>query len=60
MNVYIPTMAERELWKQKTRPVWDQLVDKVYSREILDRALKAKAEYRAAHPDEFKNYQWEP
>jgi len=60
MSLYIPTKEEREQWKQATRPVWDQLVGKVYSREILDDILKAKAEYRAAHPEEFENYVWVP
>jgi len=60
MAVYIPSMEERKIWKQKTRPVWDELVGKIYSQETLDRVLKAKSEYRATHPEEFESYKWEP
>ena len=60
MNLYIPTKEEREKWKQSTRPIWDNLAGKAYSKEILDDILKAKAEYRAAHPEEFENYVWVP
>ena len=60
MQLYIPTKEEREHWKQATRPIWDELAGKVYSREILDMILKAKTDYRAAHPDEFENYVWVP
>ena len=60
MNLYIPTKEEREKWKSATRPIWDELAGKAYSKEILDNILKAKAEYRAAHPEEFANYVWVP
>ena len=60
MNVYIPTQEDRRVWKEKTRPLWDQLVGKVYSREVLDLILNAKKEYRELHPREFKTYAWAP
>ena len=60
MKLYIPTEEERANWKQATRPIWDKLAGKVYSQEILDMILKAKSDYRAAHPEEFENYVWVP
>ncbi len=60
MKLYVPTKEEREIWKKATRPIYEKLVGKVYSREILDLILKYKAEYRVANPDEFENYQWVP
>ncbi|MBU0994422.1 MAG: TRAP transporter substrate-binding protein DctP [Proteobacteria bacterium] len=60
MQLYIPTKEERDVWKKATRPLWDEMAGKQYSREILDLVLKHKADYRAAHPDEFENYVWTP
>ena len=60
MQLYIPTMEERKVWKEATRPLWDELAGKQYSREILDMILKCKKEYRDAHPEEFETYVWEP
>ena len=39
--------AEKEVWKKKTRPVWDQLAGKVYQRELLDEVLGYLEEYRS-------------
>ncbi len=36
--------------RRKTRPVWDSLVGKVYSRQILDEILHFLAEYRKTKP----------
>ena len=60
MALFIPTKEQRDEWKQATRPIWDEMVDKVYSREILDLILKHKEDYRKAHPEEFETYVWTP
>lgn len=48
LTVITPTPAEKEMFKEKTRPVWDTLADKVYPRWLLDEVLKAKKEYKSA------------
>ena len=60
MNVYIPTQEERKIWKDATKPVWNELAGKVYSQETLELVLKHKSDYRATHPQEFENYTWTP
>ncbi|MDY6853728.1 MAG: TRAP transporter substrate-binding protein DctP [Thermodesulfobacteriota bacterium] len=41
------TAAEIEVLKKRTRPVWDKLSGKVYSRKMLNEILKHRAEYRS-------------
>jgi hypothetical protein len=41
------TPGEIEVLKEKTRPVWDKLAGKVYSRELLDEILGSLEEYRS-------------
>ena len=41
------TPEELERFKKATRPVWDELADKAYSREILDEVVGHLAEYRS-------------
>ncbi len=60
MQLHLPSKEEREVWKRATRPLWDELAGKHYSREILDLILKQKAIYRDAHPEEFETYVWKP
>ena len=40
------TPGEIEVLKKKTRPVWDNLVGKVYPRDLLDDTLRYLEEYR--------------
>jgi TRAP-type C4-dicarboxylate transport system substrate-binding protein len=41
------TPDEIEVLKKRTRPVWDKLAGKVYSREMLDEILGYRDEYRS-------------
>ena len=41
------TPGEIEVLKKNTRPVWDKLSGKAYSRELLDEILEALEEYRS-------------
>ncbi|MDY6854086.1 MAG: TRAP transporter substrate-binding protein DctP [Thermodesulfobacteriota bacterium] len=41
------TSGEIEVLKKRTRPVWDKLVGKEYSRELLDEVLAFLDEYRS-------------
>jgi TRAP-type C4-dicarboxylate transport system substrate-binding protein len=41
------TRSEIEVLKEKTRPVWDKMAGKVYSRELLDEILGYLEEYRS-------------
>ncbi|MBI4209342.1 MAG: TRAP transporter substrate-binding protein DctP [Deltaproteobacteria bacterium] len=40
------TPSEREVFAQKTRPVWDQFAGKLYPRSLLDRVLEEREIYR--------------
>lgn len=46
LKVITPTPEELDAFKKRTRPVWDQLADKIYPRWLLDKVLRAKEEYR--------------
>lgn len=47
LTVITPTPKDLEAFKEKTRPVWDTLADKIYPRWLLDEVLKAKKEYQS-------------
>ncbi|MDY6854677.1 MAG: TRAP transporter substrate-binding protein DctP [Thermodesulfobacteriota bacterium] len=42
------TPGEIEILKKNTRPVWDNLVGKVYSRDLLNKIVRYLEEYRSA------------
>ncbi|MDY6856385.1 MAG: TRAP transporter substrate-binding protein DctP [Thermodesulfobacteriota bacterium] len=47
MNEIKWTPDEVEVFKKKTRPVWDKLVGKVYTRDLLNEILEYLEEYRS-------------
>lgn len=45
IQVVKPDPATLDTLKKRTRPVWDELADKVYPRSLLDKILAKKAEW---------------
>jgi len=46
ITVITPSPQELQAFKERTRPVWDKLADKVYPRWLLEEVLKAKKQYK--------------
>jgi len=48
IKIIVPTPEELNVLKKKTRPLWDDLADKVYPRWLLNEILSAKKAYAAS------------